>query len=279
MNSRQLDKLLRAALAEDAPRGDLTSRITVPPSARASARLVAREGRVAAGLAVFARCFRLADPRCRLRLRLRDGRRFRAGAVLAEIKGPALALLLAERVALNYLQRLCGIATLTAAFVGRARGTRTQILDTRKTTPLMRALEKRAVLSGGGRNHRMSLSAAVLIKDNHIRLCGGSPARAIRLARKAAPRKSIEVEVESLGELRDALSAHPDIVLLDNMAPKALKAALALTAQCRPRVLSEISGGVRLDRVRALARLGVDRISVGALTHSAPALDLSLEFL
>jgi nicotinate-nucleotide pyrophosphorylase (carboxylating) len=144
---------------------------------------------------------------------------------------------------------------------------------------LMRALEKHAVLCGGGRNHRMGLSDAVLIKDNHIRLCGGSPAEAVRRARKFAPRKQVEVEVESLADLKDALSARPDIVLLDNMEPRVLKASLRILASVRPRVLSEISGGVGLGDVRRLARLGVDRISVGALTHSAPALDLSLEFL
>lgn len=273
------DKWIRAALAEDAPQGDVTSRATVPAAAMAKARLVARKDGVAAGLPLFARCFSLADRRCRVRLRGRDGKAFKAGAVLAEITGPARALLLAERVALNFVQRLCGVASLTAAHVRQAKGSRAKILDTRKTTPLYRALEKYAVLCGGGKNHRMSLSDAILIKDNHIQLCGGSPGEAVRRARKASPRKSIEVEVETLAQLRDALAARPGIVLLDNMPPASLKKALKLMAASRPRVLSEISGGIKLKDVRRLARLGVDRISVGALTHSAPALDLSLEFV
>jgi nicotinate-nucleotide pyrophosphorylase (carboxylating) len=279
LNPQALDALLKSALAEDAPQGDLTSLAVVPRLATASARLVARKDGVAAGLGVFGRCFTLADRRCRVKLKLKDGWRFRKGTLLAELKGPARALLLAERVALNYLQQLCGVATLTAAFVREARGTRSAIYDTRKTTPLMRPLQKYAVLCGGGKNHRMSLSDAVLIKDNHIRLCGGSPATAVRRARKAVPRRVIEVEVETLAELADAIAASPDIVLLDNMPPTLLKKALKLLNAASPRILSEVSGGVRLGDVRRLARLGVDRISVGALTHSAAALDLSLEFI
>jgi nicotinate-nucleotide pyrophosphorylase (carboxylating) len=271
------DPLIRAALKEDAPSGDLTSLATVPASSMASARLLARVPGTAAGLPLFKRVFELADRRCKVRLRAKDGDRFKAGALLAEIQGPARALLLAERVALNFLQRLCGIATLSSAHAKAARG-RSRVLDTRKTTPLLRALEKYAVAQGGAFNHRMNLSDAVLIKDNHIRLCG-SAGEAVRRARKAARGKSVEVEVESLAELKDALSAHPDIVLLDNMRPKDLKAALKLIRAAKPKVLSEISGGVRLKDIPRLSKLGVDRISVGALTHSAPALDLSLEFL
>jgi nicotinate-nucleotide pyrophosphorylase (carboxylating) len=271
--------LLRAALAEDAPDGDLTGRAVVPAQARASARLVARQDGVAAGLGVFARCFSLADRRCKVRLHYKDGWRFKRGALLAELNGPARALLLAERTALNFLQHLCGIATLSSAYAGRLRGTRTVLYDTRKTTPLLRELEKYAVLCGGGKNHRMNLSEAVLIKDNHIRLCGSSPALAVRRARKAAPRRAIEIEVETLAELKDAISARPDIVLLDNMPIPRLKQALALLKRAKPRVLSEVSGGLRLKDMRRLAGLGVDRVSVGALTHSAPALDLSLEFV
>jgi nicotinate-nucleotide pyrophosphorylase (carboxylating) len=279
MNPKLLDALIRSALAEDAPQGDLTSRATVPASARARARLLARQEGVAAGLGVFSRCFRIADPRCSVRLATRDGARIKAGEVLANLAGPARAILLAERVALNFLQRLCGIATLTSSFVAQARGTRARILDTRKTTPLLRQLEKYAVRCGGGQNHRMSLSDAVLIKDNHIRLCGGSPALAIQRARRRSGGRLVEVEVESLVELGEALSAGPDIVLLDNMEPRSLAKSLKMIAAARPKVLSEISGGVKLKGLRRLAKLGVDRISVGALTHSAPALDLSLEFL
>jgi nicotinate-nucleotide pyrophosphorylase (carboxylating) len=273
------EKLVRAALAEDAPKGDLTSRWTVPGAAQAQARLIARQPGVAAGLPLFARCFSLADSRCKTRLYIHDGAKFKADAILAEVQGPARALLLAERVALNFLQRLSGIASLTANYVEELGSSQTKILDTRKTTPLFRSLEKYAVRCGGGFNHRLNLSDAVLIKDNHIRLCGGSPAEAVRRARRGAGRKPIEVEVETLAELHDALNASPDIVLLDNMPNSLLKKAVALVRAARPRCESEISGGVRLKDLRRLARLGVDRISVGALTHSAPALDLSLEFL
>ena len=190
-----------------------------------------------------------------------------------------MALLAAERVALNFAQRLSGVATLTAKFVAETKGTRAAILDTRKTTPGLRVFEKYAVLCGGGRNHRMGLYDAVLIKDNHIRLCG-SPAEAVLRARAHAPGKLIEVEVDTLAQLKDALGALPDIILLDNMPTSHLKQALALMRGFgRKRILSEVSGGIRLKDVARIARLGVDHISVGALTHSAPASDLSLEFL
>ncbi len=271
------DTLIRAALREDGASRDLTTLATVPASARARARLIARQPGRAAGLPLFARCFRILDSRVRVRLRARDGRDFKAGAVLAELKGPARALLSAERVALNFLQRLCGIATLTAAYAARVRGTRARILDTRKTTPGLRALERYAVACGGGQNHRFNLSSMVLVKDNHIK-AAGSPGEAVRRARRRYPRVKVEVEVESLAELRDALAAGPDILLLDNMPPALLKKAVAL-ARARPMgPLLEISGGVGLKDLRRLAGLGVDRISVGSLTHSVSAIDLSLEF-
>ncbi|MES2201840.1 MAG: carboxylating nicotinate-nucleotide diphosphorylase [candidate division FCPU426 bacterium] len=276
----QIDSALKAALREDIGAGDITTLALVSSGDMASARLIARKAGVAAGLQVFQRAFQMVDKRCKVRLLSRDGVSFKAGAVLAQLSGPARALLSAERVALNFTQRLCGIATLTAAYVAASRlakrGSKTVILDTRKTTPGLRAFEKYAVLCGGGKNHRIGLYDAFLIKDNHIRACG-SVAEAVRRAKKQAGAKIVEVEVENLRELREVLPEHPDIVLLDNMRGSLLKKAVALTTGSG--VLTEVSGGVRLREVAGLARLGVDRISVGALTHSAPALDLSLEFI
>jgi nicotinate-nucleotide pyrophosphorylase (carboxylating) len=274
-----MDQALKAALREDlGVGGDVSSKATIPAGAMAQARLVARQAGVAAGLDLFARAFFLVDRRCRVRLTKKDGTHFKAGALLASLRGPARSLLAAERVALNFAQRLSGVATLTAKFVAAARGTGASILDTRKTTPGLRIFEKHAVLCGGGKNHRMGLYDAVLIKDNHIRLCG-SPSEAVRRARAYTHGKAIEVEVDTLSQLRDALEAGPDIVLLDNMNLATMQRAVAIVAKRRKHVLTEISGGVRLEAVRRIARLGVDRISVGALTHSAPAVDLSLEFL
>jgi nicotinate-nucleotide pyrophosphorylase (carboxylating) len=271
----QIDLTLSSALEEDIGAGDLTSLAVVPAKARASARLIARQAGVAAGLEIFARAFKLLDAQVKIRLLKKDGAAFKAGACLVKLDGFARALLAAERVALNFAQRLSGVATLTSQFVAQVKGTRAVILDTRKTTPGLRLFEKYAVTCGGGMNHRMGLYDAFLIKDNHIRMAG-SPGEAVRRARKFARGKTIEVEVESLAELEDALNARPDIILLDNLRGAALKKALA---RCKGKCLTEVSGGVKLKDVARIANLGVDRISVGALTHSAPALDLSLEFL
>ena len=275
LDAKYCDALIRAALREDGAGHDLTTLATIAPSARSKAKLLAREAGVAAGLAVFARVFEIQDKACRPRLKVKDGQRFRAGAVLAELSGPTRALLSAERVALNILQRLCGIATQTAAFVAGTRGTKARILDTRKTTPLLRPLERYAVSCGGGLNHRYNLSSAILIKDNHIQ-AAGSAGEAVRLARRAAHRVQVEVECESLAQLRDALAAGPDIILLDNMPVPLLRQALKLIGS---RAITEISGGVKVKDVKRYARLGVDHISVGRLTHSVPSLDLSLEFV
>lgn len=281
LKSPEVEALLVRALREDLGAGDLTTRLCVPPSARAWARLEAREAGVAAGLPLFALAFRRLDPKVRVRLRVAEGGRFKAGAVLAELEGPARALLSAERVALNLLQRLCGIATLSAAYVAQARkgSAKVQVLDTRKTTPGLRLLEKYAVACGGGTNHRLRLDDAILIKDNHLKVAG-SVAQAVKLARRSS--KRVEVEVEDLAELGQALAAGADVVLLDNMAPAQLRRAVARVrahnALTRQRVLSEASGGITLKGIAAVAATGVDRISVGALTHSPRALDLSLEF-
>jgi nicotinate-nucleotide pyrophosphorylase (carboxylating) len=273
--------LIAAALREDLGRGDLTTRLTVGTKVRARAVLVARRAGVASGLTVFAKVFQGLDSRVRVRLLVREGQSFPADAVLARLEGPARALLSGERVALNFAQRLCGIATLTRAFVkaAHARSKSVAVLDTRKTTPLLRALEKYAVACGGGVNHRHGLYDAVLIKDNHIKAAGSVAAAVRRAALSGLP---VQVEVEDGVELEEALAAGADNVLLDNFTPARLRRAVArvrlFERASGRRVLTEASGGITLESIGAFAATGVDRISVGALTHSAPALDLSMEF-
>ena len=273
--------LVAAALREDLGKGDVTSRWCVPRSTRARAALIARESGVAAGLGVFALAFRSLDASVKVRLLVGEGKRFRAGAVLARLEGPARPLLAAERVALNFSQRLCGIATLSAAYVAAARkgSPKARVLDTRKTTPLLRELEKYAVACGGAVNHRLRLDDAVLIKDNHIK-AAGTVAEAVRRARASG--LEVEVEVETSQELEEALASGADIILLDNHSPARARAAVervrAFSKAAKRKVLTEASGGIVLKNVADYARAGVDRISVGALTHSPRALDLSLEF-
>jgi nicotinate-nucleotide pyrophosphorylase (carboxylating) len=275
--------LIALALQEDlGATGDLTAQATIPAEARGVARFVARSSGVLAGLPVvemLAERFEVLtawEPLCR------DADRVERGATIARIAGPMRALLGLERTALNFLQRLSGIATLTARFVAAVAGTRAVILDTRKTTPGWRALEKYAVRCGGGRNHRLGLHDAILIKDNHLAwLAGAGDAigRAITSARAHAPSGTlVEIEVESQAELERALECQPDVVLVDNLGPADLAAAVRLRDRKAPKVLLEASGGVTLDRAGELAATGVDRISVGALTHSAPALDIALDF-
>ncbi len=252
----------------------------MPPSARAAARIVARAPGVICGTDLARAVFRAVDSRIRCRIVLADGARAAAGAVVMELSGPARGLLTAERTALNILQRLSGIATLTRRFVEAVAPHPAAILDTRKTTPGMRALEKYAVRCGGGQNHRFGLFDRILIKDNHRAFWAGAARRsladAVRAARARYPRLLIEIEVDSEAELRDALEGRPDWVLLDNMSPAHLRRCVRL---CAGRARTEASGGVTLKNVRAVAATGVDAISVGALTHSAPALDLSMEFV
>jgi nicotinate-nucleotide pyrophosphorylase (carboxylating) len=267
--------LVRAALEEDLGRaGDITSSACIPVEARIEAAFTARKPGVIAGLA----CARLAlaslDHTAHFHARAADGDAVPAGAVLAVVEGQARAVLSAERVALNLLSRLCGVATLTAAYVVKTAGTRARIIDTRKTTPLLRALEKYAVRCGGGANHRFGLDDAILIKDNHVAACGGVGAAMRRVREHAGHMVKIEVEVDSLEQLREALEHRPDVIMLDNFALPDLEAAVALAAG---RAVLEASGGVTLDTVEAIARTGVDYISVGALTHSAPILDIGLD--
>ncbi|MBV8558579.1 MAG: carboxylating nicotinate-nucleotide diphosphorylase [Planctomycetaceae bacterium] len=279
---RNAEVLIDLALAEDLGQsGDLTATVTIPSQARGAARFVARTEGVVAGLpvvAILAERFELGDSWQPL---VEDGDRVLPGAAIARVAGSMRSLLALERTALNFLQRLGGIATLTARFVAQVAGTRAVILDTRKTTPGWRALEKYAVRRGGGRNHRIGLYDAILIKDNHLAwlAAGGDPiGSALAAARAHAPPGAfVEVEVESLEQLDRALECGPDIILVDNLGPEALAEAVRRRDRMAPGVLLEASGGVTLATVAALAKTGVDRISVGALTHSAPALDLGLD--
>lgn len=276
LNRRETTKLVRTALEEDGAFDDVTTIATVVSDRRARCRLVARKAGVIAGIPLALEAFRQLNPRVTIRVDGEDGRAVSPGSVFVALSGSARGLLSAERVALNFLQRLSGIATLTAKFVAAVHGTGAKILDTRKTTPGWRSLEKYAVRAGGGSNHRMDLSSAILIKDNHLRALDGDLELAIRRTRELAPPGTkVEVECDRLAQVRAAIEAGADIVLLDNMKVDEIKRCVELVAG---RAILEASGGVNLTNVRAIAKTGVDWISVGALTHSAPALDLALDF-
>ena len=276
MEAHDFDGVIEAALREDMPAGDVTSESVIPPGAVSEAVILAKEDGVLAGLPVARRVFEKIDPRVEFGEEIQDGRPFKKGDTLARLKGPTVALLKGERTALNILQRMSGIATATRRYVDAVQGTRTRILDTRKTTPGLRLLEKYAVAAGGGKNHRMSLSDMVLIKDNHLRHVG-SITEAVRRARAAVrPGLRIEVETNDIAQVREALGAGADMIMLDNMPLETMREAVALVAG---RVPLEASGNMTLERVRTVAETGVDYISVGALTHSVRAVDISLEFL
>jgi len=266
---------VRAALAEDLGRaGDITGEACIDADARMSVVFAARRAGVVAGLACARLAIHALDPSARFDAIARDGEAVAPGDKLARVDGNARALLAAERVALNLMGRLSGVASLTAAYVAEIAGTRAHIIDTRKTTPGLRALEKYAVRCGGGANHRFGLDDAVLIKDNHVAACGGV-GRALERARgRVGHMVKIEVEVDRLDQLREALAHMPDVIMLDNFSLADLREAVVLTAG---RVTLEASGGVDLTTVRAIAETGVDLISVGALTHSAPVLDIGLD--
>jgi nicotinate-nucleotide pyrophosphorylase (carboxylating) len=271
-------RLVDLALAEDIGAGDITSLATVPAAATAEGTMLVKQPGAISGLTVASYVFERVDPASSFRPRCKDGAKLDAGDVLADLSGPARSLLAGERVALNLLQRLSGVATLTAQYVDAISGTNATIVDTRKTTPGLRVLEKAAVRHGGGRNHRFGLSDGVLIKDNHLAAIGGPDrvTQAVREARRQAPHTTkIEVEVTTLDEVEEATAAGADIIMLDNMSVATMAEAVRMVAG---RALLEASGGVRLETVRAIAETGVDLISVGALTHSAPALDISLNF-
>lgn len=289
-------RAVRLALEEDLGTvGDLTSAAVVLAGATGAAQIVVRSAGIVAGLRVAALVAAEVDSNLAFTTAAVEGASLNAGTVAAEIRGPARSILAAERVLLNFVGRLSGIATLTARYVSAAEGTRTRIYDTRKTTPGLRLLEKHAVRLGGGHNHRLGLFDAVLIKDNHLaigrRAAGDatrySPAAAVTRARRAIaelkppPQEAVlvEIELDGLEELAAVLAAGPDIVLLDNMSPQELERAVALRDAQAPQVELEASGGVRLETIAAIARTGVDRISVGALTHSAPSLDVGLDWV
>ncbi|MBP7705679.1 MAG: carboxylating nicotinate-nucleotide diphosphorylase [Candidatus Aminicenantes bacterium] len=273
---RAVDAAIDAALREDMPEGDVTSDSIIPANARSEAYFLAKEDGVLAGLAVASRVFERIDPAVIFIERFRDGASFSKSDKLARVKGPTAALLKGERTALNFLQHLCGVATVTRRFVEAVAGTKTRILDTRKTVPGLRLLDKYAVRAGGGTNHRVSLSDMVLIKDNHLRHVG-SVAEAVRRARsRVRPGVRIEVEAANLLQVREALAAGADMIMLDNMPLETMRQAVGLAGG---RVPLEASGNMTLDRVRSVAETGVDFISVGALTHSARAVDISLDFV
>lgn len=271
----ELQRIVETALREDIGTGDVTTQSTVDPATVSRAELVAKEDFVLAGIRVAEKVFRTLDPEVAFEALVADGQPVRRGDVLAWIRGSAAVLLQGERVALNLLQRMSGIATMTAAFVREVEGTRATIVDTRKTMPGLRVLDKYAVRAGGGTNHRTSLYDGVLIKENHIRAAGGITVAIERARRRIPHTLKIEVETATLEEVAEALAAGADIILLDNMQLRQLEEAVALIGG---RAKAEASGGVNLETVRAIAETGVDLISVGALTHSSRAVDISMLF-
>ena len=275
LTSEELRARVRSALEEDQVKNDVSTVATVVSTRHVRSQLVARSEGVIAGIALAVEAFRQLDPGVTIRMEAEDGMRVKAGGTVLHLTGNARGMLSAERVALNFLQHLSGIATLTATFVALVKGTSAQILDTRKTLPGWRSLQKYAVRAGGGMNHRMDLRS-VLIKDNHLAAIGGDVATAVMRARAIAlPGAPVQVECDNLGQVDMALDAGADSILLDNMSLDTLREAVA---RCRNRALTEASGGVNVGTVRAIAETGVDRISIGALTHSAPSLDLALDF-
>jgi nicotinate-nucleotide pyrophosphorylase (carboxylating) len=263
---------VRRALAEDLGWGDVTTEATINPSLRARGVILAKCDCVVAGLDVAAEAFRQLDPSAVFTQRVRDSERAASGTVIADVRGAAAAMLTAERTALNFLQRLSGIATLTRRYVDAAAGGIT-ILDTRKTTPTLRALEKYAVRAGGGTNHRAGLDDGILIKDNHIQL-GGGVAEVVRRMKAARQEMPIEIEAQTLQQVDDAIAAGANIILIDNLPLDHVREAVRRVAG---RAKTELSGGVTLDRIPELAKTGADYVSIGALTHSAPAADISFE--
>lgn len=271
------DFLVKLALTEDVGHGDITTKAIIPPSQKAKAVILAKAGGVIAGLDVAKEVFRQVDRRIRFKPKVRDGRQVNKAAVIAELFGPARGILSGERVALNFLQHLSGVATLTRKFVARVKAQGSRVLDTRKTIPGLRTLEKYAVRVGGGVNHRLGLYDAILIKDNHIKAGGGIKKAVDGVRRQPKAKQAIEVETKTMAEVKEAIAAGVDRVLLDNMSSKTLRAAVKLCKGAGIR--TEASGGINLKNISAVAKTGVDFISIGALTHSAPALDISLKIV
>jgi len=279
LTDQTIQTVVRAALVEDAPWGDLTSALLIPETAYATARLAAREAGTFSGGAVFTAAMTITDPRIAVELAVADGDAFQAGDTLATVSGPARSVLQAERVALNFVQRMSGIATLTASYVAEVAHTGARIVDTRKTTPGLRAFERHAVRSGGGHNHRFSLSDAVMVKDNHLAVLteqsGLSVTEALLAVRAQLSHTThLEVEVDHIDQIEPVLAAGVDTIMLDNFTVEQLREGVALVAG---RAIVDASGNVNLSTVRSVAETGVDVISVGALTHSVRALDLGLD--
>jgi len=267
--------LIELVLVEDVGEGDITTKATINPKVLSMARLIAKQSGIISGLPLIPLVLKCKTKKYKLRLKVKEGIKVHPDQVIADITAPAHVLLIIERVLLNFLQHLSGIATLTAQYVEAVKPYKVDILDTRKTTPLLRLLEKYAVHVGGGVNHRYGLYDQILIKDNHIKIAGGIE-NAILRARRKYPGMPIEVETKTLNEVRRAMFFHPEIILLDNMSPKMLRQAVKIV---KHKALTEASGGIHLKNIRQIAATGVDRISIGALTHSAPALDLSLKII
>jgi nicotinate-nucleotide pyrophosphorylase (carboxylating) len=276
LNHDALNSWVQSALNEDGALNDLTTIATVVSERRARAKLVARDSGVVCGVPLALEAFRIMDHKITIRVDAEDGTHVDRGGAVLFLSGHARGLLGAERVALNFMQHLSGIASLTARYVELAKGTKARILDTRKTLPGWRPLEKYAVCAGGGRNHRLDLSTGILIKDNHLAALDGNIDLAVRRSREISPPgMKVEVECETVEQVADALAAGVDIIMLDNMSPEQMRDCVAII---NGRAIVEASGGINLSNVRAIAETGVDWISVGALTHSAPALNLALDF-
>ncbi len=273
---KNLDALIETSLKEDMPAGDITSENVIPKDSIARALIIAKEKGVLAGIYVVERVFKTIDPSVAFKIHRKDGEKINKGDTIAALQGPAISLLKGERTALNFLQRMSGIATTTNKYVEALRGKKTTVLDTRKTTPGLRNLEKYAVRMGGGTNHRFSLSDMVMIKDNHIKMTGSIP-DAVQLAKKKVkPGIKIEVEVTDFKEAEEALKSGADIVMLDNMSLDKMRKVMKML---NGKVRVEVSGNVNLAKASKIADLGVDFISVGALTHSYKSLDISMEFI
>ena len=276
MKEDAADTLIEVALKEDMPQGDITSESVIPADSESEAIILAKEEGVLAGIDVAERVFHKIDPSVVFKKKLNDGQKFRNGQTLATIQGPSVSLLKGERTALNFLQRMSGVATTTQNFVKELQGTKTKILDTRKTTPGLRSLEKYAVKMGGGENHRFNLSDMVLIKDNHLKIVG-SISQAVKSAKqRIKPGVKVEVEATSLKEVQEAIQSGADMIMLDNMSKGEIE---EVVKHVQGKVPLEVSGKVTLSRVKEIASLGVDFISVGSLTHSYKSVDISIDFL
>jgi nicotinate-nucleotide pyrophosphorylase (carboxylating) len=276
MKGHTIDSIIDVALEEDMPQGDITSENIIPVDSRSRAIIIAKESGILAGMDVARRVFEKIDPDVEFEKKKNDGQKFSEGERLAQLQGSSISLLKGERTALNFLQRMSGIATTTGIFVRALEGTKTTILDTRKTTPGLRGLEKYAVKMGGGQNHRQNLSEMVLIKDNHLKLVGSISEAVKRAKERVAPGIKVEVEATCLADAQEAVRSGADMVMLDNMRIEEMK---EVVSWIKGKVPLEVSGSVTLERIKEIASLGIDFISVGSLTHSYKSVDISMEFL